>query len=183
MEDETIVALFWERNEDAITESRKKYGSYLRAVAARILASFSDAEETENDALLKAWNAIPPHRPSDLKAFLGKICREAAIDRYREKTRGKRGGGETALALEELGEIASDSGSPADALALGDALNAFLSSLPKDARVIFLKRYWYFSSVSAIARETGKSESAVKMALSRTRAALREHLTKEGLEV
>ena len=183
MEDERIVALFWERSEAALSESRAKYGSYLRALAFRILRSFPDAEETENDALFLAWNAIPPHKPQDLKAFLGKICRQSAIDRYRAKNRDKRGGGEVPLALEELGEIASGSDSPTDRVALSEALNAFLTDLSPEARRVFLKRYWYFCSVSAIARETGKSESAVKMSLSRSRAALREYLLKEGFEL
>lgn len=183
MEDEKIVALYWERNENAIEESRRNYGSYLRAVAFRILSSFRDAEEVENDTLLSAWNAIPPHRPLDLRAFLGKICREASLDRWRASRREKRGSGQVEPALEELGEIASDAGDPADAIALRDAMNAFLAALPADTRTIFLKRYWYFCGIKEIARETDLSESAVKMRLARARADLRDFLEKEGFDL
>ena len=107
MEDQQIVALYWDRSERAIAETSAKYGSYCHAIAFQILASGEDAEESVNDTWLAAWNAMPPHRPAILSAFLGKITRRIAIDRWRSRSTYKRGGGEFALCLDELKHCAS----------------------------------------------------------------------------
>ena len=83
MEDERIVQLYWERNEDAIRETERKYGKYCFAVAYNILHSREDSEECVNDTWNGAWHAIPPERPGKLRCFLARITRNLAIDRYR----------------------------------------------------------------------------------------------------
>ena len=99
MEDKRIVELFWQRSDDAVAETQRVYGKRLTAQALRILGSAQDAEECVNDALLRAWNAIPPHRPEALGAFLAKIVRGLAIDRLRAREADKRGGGEYLLSI------------------------------------------------------------------------------------
>ena len=37
MEDEKIIGLYWERNEDAITETSSKYGKLFFRIASNIL--------------------------------------------------------------------------------------------------------------------------------------------------
>lgn len=101
MEDEKIVSLYWDRDEQAITFSAQKYGAYCRSIAHHILLNSEDEEECVNDTWLRAWNAIPPQRPSILSAFFGKITRNLSFDRYKRKHREKRGGGEMALVLNE----------------------------------------------------------------------------------
>lgn len=66
---------------------------------------------------------------------------------------------------------------------LGRILDAFLESLPKDSRVIFLRRYWYVDTIAEIARQYGMTESKVKMQLSRTKEKLRIYLEKEEIRV
>ena len=102
MEDSRIVALYWARDEEAIRATASKYGSYCRSIADNILRSREDAEEILNDTYLGAWNAMPPHRPEVLRTFLGRITRCAALKKWRDEHRDKRGVGEVALALEEL---------------------------------------------------------------------------------
>ena len=102
--DETIVELYWARDERAIEETDRKYGAYLMTVAHRILQSREDSEECLNDTYLKTWNSIPPQRPNCLKAFLTKITRTIAIDRYRKERRQKRVPTECTLSLSELAE-------------------------------------------------------------------------------
>ena len=102
MDDEMIVQLYWERSENAITETDRKYGAYCNSIAYGILRDKEDAEESVSDTYLDAWNSMPPHHPSILATFLGKITRRISIDRWRSKNRLKRGGGEVVLALEEL---------------------------------------------------------------------------------
>ena len=107
MDDQNIIALYWARSETAISETAQKYGGYCFSIAKNILTKHEDAEESENDTYLTAWNAMPPRRPSILATFLGKITRRLAIDRWRYRNACKRGGGEVTLALPEVDDSAS----------------------------------------------------------------------------
>ena len=183
MEDSELVSLFWERKEEAISACSARYGAMCQKAAGRILSSPEDAEECVSDALLRAWNAIPPERPQNLAAYLLKITRNLALDRWRKQHRQKRLGSETALCLEELEETLPAEDAIADRVVLKDSLNRFLRGLSDGQRTIFLLRFWHFLPVKEIARRTGKSAAMVKSSLRRTREALREYLKQEGYDV
>ena len=167
MEDSEIIELYFNRDEAAVTQTSAKYGRYCGAIAFRVLHSREDSEECVNDTWWKAWNSIPPERPRILSAFLGTITRNLALHRYEKQHAGKRGGGETAAALEELAEVlASGDVTEAEAILqtegseLTELLNGFLGGLSPDARVIFLQRYWYMEPVKEIAAGLGVSEGS-----------------------
>ena len=182
MDDKRIVELFFARDERALTETRQKYNRYLYRVAHNILQNEQDTEECVSDTYLRAWNAIPPHRPSRLSVFLGKITRRLALDRYATLSADKRGGGTQAAILEEWRDaLPHTQGDPADDMAVRDALSRFLRQLPADKRRIFIRRYWYGDTIAAIATANHATESAVKMTLSRTRGELKTFLEKEGI--
>ena len=186
-DDAAIVALFFSRDEDALAYSRAKYGGLCQSVAASILGSPEDAEECVGDAWMRAWNAIPPEKPVSLGAYLAAVTRRLALDRRRERTAEKRGGGEIALCLDELADIAGDGdGWDAEGDArerLRDALKRFLAAEPPLRRRVFLWRYWYAHPVGEVARLSGKSEGAVKMILSRAKKRLKKMLEEEGFTV
>ncbi|MBQ3066278.1 MAG: sigma-70 family RNA polymerase sigma factor [Clostridia bacterium] len=182
MDDQQIIALYFDRDERALIETDRKYNHYCYKIAYNILSSREDSEESVNDTFADAWENIPPSRPSVLSAFLGKITRRIAIDRWRYRTAEKRGGGEVTLVLEELGDCiaAPDSTeSVAEANRLKETINRFLLSLPQHEQKVFLCRYWYMDSVASISRHFGYSESKVKSMLYRTREKLRHVLEKE----
>ena len=184
MEDSRIIEMYWQRDEQALTLTRRQYGAYCHAIALQILHNREDADECENDTYLRAWNAMPPDKPHGLRAYLGAITRRLSLDRWRERKAAKRGGGEVALSLEELGECVSHPDTvPAtvEAAQVAAILSDFLRSLPSAECDVFLRRYWYFDSVAQIAKRFGYSESKVKMILKRTRDALRVCLEKEGI--
>lgn len=185
MEDNRIVELFWTRNEDALAETEAKYGRYCHYIAYRILGDDGDAEEIVNDALLKAWDTIPPNRPDILKTYVGMISGQLALNRYNQRRTYKRGEGQIPLVLDELGECVSDPGGVdlGDSLALRDALNRFLELLPAKTRKIFVRRYWYMSPVSEIAADFSMKESNVTVLMLRTRKKLKRFLQKEGFDV
>ena len=184
MDDQRIVALFWNRDERAIEETDRKYRPYLTCIAHNILDDRQDEEECVNDTYLRAWNAIPPHEPQRLSAFLGKITRRLALDRTAARTAEKRGGGTLPQLLEEWRDcLPAAQGDPTDDLALRDALCRFLRSLPATRRQIFLRRYWYADPIAEIARRFGCGESRVKMSLSRTRGELKAFLEKEEIHL
>ncbi len=184
MEDERIVELLFARDQSALAEVERKYGGWCRAVAGNILTDPEDAKECVNDALMNLWRSVPPERPKSLKAFLGSLTRCAGLKRYRDSRAEKRGGGETALALEELSECVPSGSTPereAEARELGRAVNDFVMSLKTDERNVFISRYWYLQPVGAISRRFGFSESKVKSMLHRTRKKLKERLIREGI--
>ncbi len=183
MEDNRIVDLYWQRNESAINETATKYGKYLHNISYHILSNEEDAEECVNDTYNDAWQSIPPHRPSILSTFLGKITRRISIDLWRKHSADKRGGGEVALALDELDECVSGNSNVENEIEreeLQQMLNAFLRALPRLERQVFMCRYWYMDSVSDIAKQFDCTESKVKSMLFRTRNKLRAMLKKEG---
>ena len=183
MKDEQIVALYFERSQDAIRESENKYGKYCHAIAYGILSSHGDAEECVNDTWHAAWRSIPPARPQFLSAFLGKITRNLAIDRLTHILAKKRKG-HTVTLLEELAEtLPSHEGEEVmvDDILLKDSLNSFLRSLPEDTRTIFLQRYFYCRAVKDIAKEFALDENHVSVLLYRTRKALKAYLEVCGI--
>lgn len=184
MDDTQIVELYWARKESAIEETEAKYGSYCRSIAGNILQNQDDAEECVNDTWLGAWNSMPPHRPSVLSTFLGKLTRRISIDKWRRTTAKKRGDGQLPLVLAELEDCVSDGKSieeETERKLLAEVIDAFVKSLPETEQKVFLCRYWYMDSVSAIATRFRFSESKVKSMLFRTREKLRIRLEKEGL--
>lgn len=185
MDDQRIVALYWDRDEAAIAESDKKYGKYCRYIADAILHSDPDTEECVNDTWLGAWQSMPPHRPQRLGVYLGKITRNLAIGRYARDHAQKRSA-PTALVLDEVEEFlpAADESLPlSEELALKEAINRFVGALPRQSRVIFVRRYFYLSPIKEIAESLGLSESNVKVILLRTRSKFRAHLEKEGIVI
>lgn len=183
MEDKKIVELYWERDESAIKETDKKYGKYCHGIARNILHSELDAEECVNDTYLKSWESMPPHRPQRLSAFLGKITRNLALNRYIHDRAQKRSGF-TELVFDEVAELIPDphgQNEADDEEAIADAINGFLETLPERNRIIFVRRYWYMSPIADIAADLGISEGNVKVILLRSRRKLKDHLDKEGI--
>lgn len=184
MEDKQIVDLYWQRSDLAIRETEKKYGKYCRAIAYQILGNNEDAQEIINDVYLKIWQTIPPSRPELLKPYVGMICRQLAFNLYEEQHTQKRG--QIPLVLDELAECLPGKGDEWDVVSgmeLHDSLNAFLKELPHKTRNIFIRRYWYTSSIAEIAEDYSMNESAVGMLLLRARNKLKTHLKKEGFHI
>ena len=183
MEDGKILESFLQRNEDAISAVREKYGRYCAAVATNILESPEDVEEVLSDTWMRAWNSIPPNHPENLKLYLARIARNLSYDRFRMGKRSKRGGGEMMLALEELSACLSSGEQPEDKLEaeeLQREVNRFLKTVKRRDREIFLLRYFYVESYEKIGERYGIRPELVRTVLSRTRRKLKDHLKKEG---
>ena len=183
MEDSRIVELYWQKNADAISETADKYGSYCFTIAENILHNTEDSEECVNDTWLRAWNAIPPQKPGVLRIFLAKITRNLAFNRFHARNAEKRGGGEIALVLDELGEClggGTDAEAAYEAKELRQCIRHFVRSLPEREGNVMVRRYFFAEPVADIAKRYGLSENNVMVILSRTRKKLKAHLLKEG---
>ncbi|MBR3059418.1 MAG: sigma-70 family RNA polymerase sigma factor [Oscillospiraceae bacterium] len=186
MEDSRIIDLYWARSEEALSETARKYGRYCHSIARNILNNDEDAEECVSDAYLRAWNAIPPARPARLQTWLGRIVRNLSLNKREKALAEKRGAGQLPLILDELAECIPD-GPDGEALTesilIRDVLDRFLEALPPEARKIFVRRYWYLSSLGEIAEEYGISEGSAAVSLLRTRMKLKSVLEKEGIHL
>ena len=186
MEDAEIIKLYHQRNENAISETQKKYESYLMKIAYNILNNLEDSKESVNDTYLKAWNSMPPHVPDILSAFLARITRHTSIDIFRKRKSAKRNDSEYALSLDELIDCVSgkdDLQYSFDSAVLVKTINDFLYSVSEEQKNIFVMRYFFFDSVKKISRATNVSESKVKTTLYRMRESLKEYLKKEGFYI
>lgn len=182
MEDQQIIRLFFERSEQAITELSRKYGALCFQIADNILDDPQDAEECVNDAWLGAWNSIPPQRPDPLRAYICRIVRNHSLKKLRANTALKRGS-QFEVSLSELEDCISGS-SLDEQLAVSELtaqINAFLSALPRDDRVMFVKRYWFSESLSEIADTFAITENNASVRLSRIRGKLHQHLKEAAL--
>ena len=184
MTDEEIVALYWERQERAIPATIDKYGIKLSRIAIQIVKDELDAQECVNDTYLKAWNSIPPERPNYLLAFLGKIVRNLALDRYKERHAKKRVPTELVTLLSELESVlpaTNDVWQAVEEKELAVHISNFLREQPEEKRKIFIRRYWYCEDIKTLAKYFSCSESKIKASLFRSREQLRLYLEKEGI--
>ncbi len=184
MDDKIIIAHYWERNECAISETSEKYGLFCKSIAENILNNKEDARECVNDTYLKLWNSIPPNRPGNFPAFIGKIVRNLAFDRYVRNKALKRGGGQISIVLDELEECIPDKSADAecDENELKEVIEAFVKSLSYRNRKIFVRRYWYTQSVREISEKMNMSENSVSAVLMRIRKKLHKYLVERGFE-
>ncbi len=180
MDDQTILDLYFARDERALRETDARYGALCHTVAHNILCDRLDTEECVNDTYLKAWNSIPPERPRSLSAYLCRITRNLALDRFRTKHRQKRNS-DFVLSLDELSDCIPMRDE--DAGELPGLLNEFLGRLAPTERQIFLGRYFHACPVKTLARLHGLTPKAVTMRLSRTRDKLRAFLEERGYHI
>jgi len=186
MDDIIIVEMYWQRDENAIAETEKKYSRYLTKIAHNILADLEDCKESVNDTYLKAWNSMPPHKPSILSTYLGKITRQTSIDIYRKHSSKKRWGSEYAISLSELEECLPSGSSPEQEVEvnlLAGTISDYIRRLSPKTRNVFVGRYYFMDSIKIVAANNSMSESKVKSMLYRTRLGLKEHLEKEGFSL
>lgn len=184
MNDDQIIELYMERSEKAVSETYDKYSAYCNTISFNILQNSEDAEECVNDTFQKAWESIPPDKPDNLKAFLGKIARNISLNKLKYNRTQKRGSGQIDILLSELEECVSDKFSVESEICskeLSQMINSFLAALPTDKRKVFVSRYWYMRSIKEISEQYGMSEGKIKSILFRIRKQLKSYLKKEGM--
>lgn len=184
MEDREILDLYWKRNEQAIRETDRAYGTKLQGLACRIVENRQDSEECVSDTYMAAWDHIPPQKPNYFFAWLAKVCRNFAMGILDRRHAAKRSAEMVTLTAEmELCIPDSRREAELEGEEIGRILNEFLAGLSKESRILFLRRYWYAESIAEIAGRYSMGESKVKTSLHRSRNKLRQHLEKEGIHL
>ena len=183
MKDELIVQLFWQRSQQALSDTQKKYGSLIRSICAGILPDARDAEEAAADTYIRLWNSIPPNRPDNLKAYAVRVSRSAALDLLRTQNRGKRDR-RCEILFSELDQCLPDHGSSSqrlEARELAEQVNTYLRTLDDVSRALFIRRYYLMEELDVLSARFGINKRAVSTRLYRIRKGLRVFLKKEGL--
>ncbi|MBP3205121.1 MAG: sigma-70 family RNA polymerase sigma factor [Lachnospiraceae bacterium] len=185
MEDSKIIELYFQRDEQAISETDRKYGALCHTIALHILSDEQDAQECVNDAYHRVWKSIPPQKPDNLKCWLGRVVRNIALDLWRKNHRQKRYSG-MELILEEMEECIPAGGTVEDhleELELGRLISDWLHTLSPKNRVLFIRRYWNGEPVKDVAKILGMNANKAAGRLYRLRNGLREYLEKEGVNL
>ena len=185
MDDQTLIDLYWARDEKAIGETSSKYGKLCRYIANNILKNAEDCEECLNDTYFAVWNAIPVQRPNRFSVFISRITRNLALKKWEYLSAAKRNPS-AIISLDELGDCVSGTFSVENEIEgkhIENTINSFLWKQGYEKRNIFIRRYWYFDSIKFICERTGFSQSKVKSILYEMRIKLRKYLESEGIEV
>ena len=184
MTDEQILQLYFDRDQSAIAETDRKYGSYCYSIAANLLGR-EDSEECVNDTYHAAWTHIPPEIPQSLKAFLGRIVRNLSISRFRRTHARKRSSG-TDVLLSELEDCLPDTHTveaEADSRELSRLISSWLASLSGDDRALFVLRYWHGTAVQELAKQCGCTPNALSLRIRRLRKSLKHYLEAKGVDL
>ncbi len=181
MEDRQIIRLLFARAESGISALAAKFGRRLLSTAQNILGNLQDAQESVNDTYLAVWNAIPPREPEPLAGFVYKTGRNLALKKQRDRDTDKRCS-RYDVSLEELEGCLSGTSleDEIDARLPGRAIDRFLDTVPRDSRVLFLRRYWFGDSIKELSAHFAMTENAVSVRLSRIRNQLKLYLIQEG---
>lgn len=185
VDDEQIIKLFWSRDQSAVEQTDRKYGTYLFGIAYNILGDKADSIDCKNDTYVSAWNSIPPERPRALQAYLTRITRNFAIKVYNKRAAKKRVPSQLTVSLEEL-EAVCDSKTleqEREAREIGRLISEYVSGLDERQRYAFTSRYYFAESVESIAKDLKLSSSAVYKELATMREGLKDHLERNGVYV
>lgn len=185
MDDEKIINLYMNRQERAIHESAKKYGRLCNNISMGILNDRRDCEECVSDTWITLWNQIPPKNPNPLKAYICRIIKNLSLKRY-EYHHAKKRNSEYDLSLEELNDCICQRENVEEQIEyqeLKRLIAIFIENLPKEKRVLFLRRYWFLESMTEIAKDYNITSKNVSMKLLRIRKELKEFLKREGFEL
>lgn len=181
MLDDEIIGMYNARDEQALNETKIRYGKLIFTIAFNVLKNFLDSEECENDTYLSLWNNIPPEKPVNFKAYILSITRKLALKKY-EYNQAKKRNMFDCVPYDELCSITGNNGMEmVEQRELVEILNAFLEKMSKEEQHIFILRYWYFLSIKEISKECSITDSKVKVKLFRMRNKLHDYLIEEGV--
>ncbi|MCM1056900.1 MAG: sigma-70 family RNA polymerase sigma factor [Firmicutes bacterium] len=183
MEDSQIMDLYWKRNEYAIIETDRKYGALCHSIAMNLLSVREDAEECVNDTWNEAWNRLPPQRPENFKAWLCRVVRNISINLWRRNHAEKRYNGINQILdeLEECVPAARTVEQEIEDAELGRCISAWLLSLPKEDRALFVHRYWHGTALNELAEKWNIPAPRLTKKMYRLRLSLKATLEKEDI--
>lgn len=165
-EPDAVLVQRWQRGDLAAASiAIQRHESMVYAAVFRLLRNHANTEDISQDAFLHAHQRIDTlQQPAAFKGWLRKIAIRLAIDLLRRTEM-----------VELKGEVADPFPGPESAFETLDALQryrAMLDALPAAQKAVIVMRDVEGFSIKETAEKLEISEGAVKMRLSRARAAL-----------
>ena len=163
-----------EGDQEALGWIIERYSAYVGAIVTNIIGesmSLADVEDVCSDVFLALWQNAGKILPLHLKGYLGRIARNMALKKLRQRKR--------ELPLEDDILILEED-SLFERLAEKDRVvlvRKALLSLSQEDREIFLRYYYREESVQQIAGQMGLKPNTVKTRLMRGREKLRQSLS------
>ncbi|MBR4961971.1 MAG: sigma-70 family RNA polymerase sigma factor [Clostridia bacterium] len=188
MTDKEITDALWNREEAGLAAVMELCGSRCRKIAGNILPD-TDAEEVVADTWLKIWQTIPPNRPVSLAAYACRITRNLAVNRYHHNKAARRTTDvltdwETLTENPDLFETVQAADPVAESVQareLAQGIDRFLRMLPKEDRVLFVRRYVYLDTAEDLAETLHLTKGHIHVKLHRIRKRLMNYLMEEKL--
>lgn len=161
LSDERLVARFRAGDDAAFGTIYRRHRPRVWAICVAVLGSADDAQDAVQETFASASRTLRRRPPDDLRSWLARVARNAAIDllRARRPT--------YAAAAEPVSPARADSG-----LELGELLAA-LRALPEQQRTALVMRELAGFSYAEIAATLETDETAVNGLIARARLGLR----------
>ena len=145
----------------------RRYGSLLRAYAARIVRP-SDADDVVQETFVTAWQDLPDlENPASVRSWLTTIVTRKSIDRLRAER-----DHDSIDDHDDVADTADGPESTASASSLDEALSQALSTLPEDQRRCWVLREVAGYGYQEIAEQLDLPVSTVRGLLVRSRKTL-----------
>ena len=177
MNDETLVRRLAGGSRRALDQAITRFTPYVSAVAWRVLAlspaTREDLEEVVSDVFLALWAHAEALDPTHVRAWLGTVARNRAVDRLRALT----------PTLPLLESDPDGSPGPEDLILRREQemrLLAAVEALEEPDRTLFLRYYYENEKLKDVARDLGMNQSTVKTRLHRGRKLLKQKLMEGG---
>lgn len=183
MTQEEIIDGIESKNEEALDALIRQYTPLCRKIAGNLLGR-EDAEEVLADTWMRVWDSIPPNRPASLGAYVGRITRNLAVNRYRMNHAACRDSDvltdwEALTESPDLFDTVQHADPVAETVeeaALMEAVAAFLETLKHDDRVLFIRWYYFLEDGNTLAALFGTNPHHIHVKLARLREKLRRYL-------
>jgi RNA polymerase sigma-70 factor, ECF subfamily len=158
--------------EGAYARLIERHRSELHAHCHRLLGSTHDAEDALQEALLRAWKALPHFEGrSSLRSWLYTIATNASLDAMKRRP-------QRIVPIDQVHPTDPDDG-PAARYEKRESLERALGAardLPQNQRTVLVLREMFGFSARETADALGTSVAAVNSALQRARGAIREQV-------
>ena len=167
--DAALVVSIGRYHEDALAEIYRRHAGAVFALARRLLADRTLAEEVVQEVFLRLWNAPDRFDPSrgSLRSYLLAQCHGRSVDLIRaESSRRRREERELTLTAEGGYDLEHEVWD----MAVADRVKATLQALPQGEREAILLAYFGGHTYKEVADLLGMPEGTVK---SRIRAGLK----------
>ena len=179
MEEAEMLQKIIRRRPRALEQVIDQYGAYVATVVGNVLGGAGtreDVEELAADVFFSLWEHAQTVMPGKLKPWLGAVSRNRARDFLRKV--------KPVLPMEEdVLTIPTDSPEQhALAAAQRRELLDAVEAMPEPDREIFLRYYYLYETMEAIALRMGLPLGTIKSKLHRGRKILRDRLTEQEVE-